>query len=106
MRRMRVLCISARGEVNSAPGTPADTPFTLHTSVAYGALFDHTVSSSAVMHVDTGTSATQVTVRRHLGRIFDSVDFVKMTDRMMAGQVLKSLIDHVEVEIQSLNENA
>jgi hypothetical protein len=89
-----------------APGTTADTPFTLHTSVAYGALFDHTVSSSALMLVDTGSSTTEVTVRRHLGRIFDGVDFVKMTDRMMAGQVLKSLIDHVEVEIEPVNENA
>jgi len=89
-----------------APGATADTPFTLHTAVAYGALFDHTVSSSAAVHVDTGTSAAQVTVRRHLGRIFDGVDFVKMTDRMVAGQVLKSLIDHVDVEIRSANENA
>lgn len=89
-----------------APGTTADTPFTLHTAVAYGALFDHAMGSPAAIHVDTGTSATQVTVRRHLGRIFDSVDFVKVTDRMMAGQVLKALIDHVEVEIESVNENA
>ena len=88
-----------------APGTAADTPFTLHTAVAYGALFDHTASSSAPLHVDTGTSATQVTVRRHLGSIFDGVDFVKMTDRMVAGQLLKSLVDHAEVEIQSVNEN-
>ena len=89
-----------------APGTTADTPFTLHTAVAYGALFDHTVNSSAALHVDTGTSATQVTVRRHLGRIFDGVDFVKMTDRMIAGQVLKSLVDHIEVDIESIHENA
>jgi hypothetical protein len=89
-----------------APGTTADTAFTLHTAVAYGALFDHTASSPAALHVDTGTSATQVTVRRHLGRIFDSVDFVNMTDRMVAGQVLKSLIDHVQVEIEPVNENA
>jgi hypothetical protein len=88
------------------PGTTADTPFTLHTAVAYGALFDHTVSSTAAMQVDTGASATRVTIRRHLGKIFDGVDFVNMTDRMAAGQVLKSLIDHVEVDIQPVNEAA
>jgi hypothetical protein len=89
-----------------APETTTDTPFTLHTAVAYGALFDHTVNPAAPLHVDTGSSATATTVRRHLGRIFDGVDFVTMTDRVIAGQVLKSLLDHVEVEIKPMNENA
>jgi len=88
-----------------APGTSVQTPFSLHTGVAYGALFDHAAHAAAPMHVDTGRGATAVTVRRHLGRIFDGVDFVKMTDRMIAAQILKSLVDHVEVEIKSENES-
>jgi hypothetical protein len=87
-----------------AAGTAVETPFTLDTASAYGALFDHAANASAAMHVDTGTSAIQVTIRRHLGKMFDGVDFAKMTPRMAAGQVLKSLIDHVEVDITSGNE--
>lgn len=88
-----------------APGASADVPFTLHTASANGTVLDRTVNSTAI-RVDTGSDATQVTVRRHLGRIFDGVDFGEMTDKMAAGQVLKSLVDHVEVEMTSLHENA
>jgi hypothetical protein len=89
-----------------SPGTSTETRFTVHTAVAYGQLFDHAARSSASIHVDSGSSATRVTVRRHLGKIFDGVDFVKMTDRMVAAQILKSLVDRVDVEITSTNENA
>jgi hypothetical protein len=89
-----------------APGTAADVPFTVQTASAYGALFDHAVNSAAPIHVDTGRSALEVTVRLRLGKIFDGVDFVKMTDRMVAGQVLRSLVNHAEVEIKSVDEDA
>lgn len=83
-----------------APGASAAVPFTLHTAVAYGALFDHTIGPPGALHVDTGRAATEVTVRRHLGSIFDGVDFIGMTDRVVAGQILKSLVDHIEVEVK------
>ncbi len=89
-----------------APGSSADIPFTLHTAVAYGALFDHTVNSAAPMRVDTGRQAVQVTVRRHLGRIFDGVAFGTMPERAVAGQILKSLVDHVDVEITPVDDDA
>jgi hypothetical protein len=89
-----------------AAATDAEVAFTLHTPAAYGALFDHTTAPAASIHVDTGRWAMQVTVRRHLGRIFDGVDFVKMPNRVVANQVLKSLIDHVEVEITPVDDHA
>jgi hypothetical protein len=87
-----------------APGGSAEVPFTVHTAAAYGALFDHIINSSAPIHVDTGDSATQVIVRRHLGKIFDAVDFAQMKVPVIANQILNSLIDHVEIEINSVPE--
>lgn len=89
-----------------APGSSGATPFSIHTAIAYGGLFDHTVDSPAMLQVDTGRGATQVTVRRHAGRMFDGVDFARMTDQVAAGQILRSLIDHADVEIQPLDEHA
>jgi hypothetical protein len=82
----------------------AATPFTLHTAVANGGLFDRPAGSRAAMRVDTGKNAARVIVRRHLGRIFDGVEFASMTEHQVAGEILKSLIDHVEVEIDILHE--
>jgi len=84
-----------------APGAPTEVPFTVHTAAAYGALFDHSINPSAPIHVDTGSATTQVIVRRHLGRIFDGVDFAQMRPPVAANQILKSLVDHAEVEINS-----
>ncbi len=88
-----------------APGSPTAAPFMLHTPAANGGLFDHTASGAA-LHVDTGRAAVRVTVRRHLGKIFDGVDFTKMSTRMVAGQILKSLIDHVEVTVEQVDAGA
>jgi len=88
------------------PGGTTDMPFTVHTAVANGGLFDRATGAREPMRFDTGTSALQVTVRRRLARMFDGVDFATMTDRMVASQILKALIDHVEVEIVPVDEHA
>ena len=85
-----------------APGSDAAIPFALHTAVANGGLFDRVTTTTAPLHVDTGQAATRVTVRRHLGALFTGVDFSTMQDGVLAEQILKSLIDHVEVEIAAL----
>lgn len=87
-----------------AAGADAPTPFTLHTAVANGGLFDRATGAPTAMRVDTGRNATQVTVRRDLGRMFDGVDFAAMAEGQIAGQILTSLIDHVDVGIEALRE--
>jgi hypothetical protein len=52
--------------------------------------------------VNTGVAAMDVEVRRHLGRMFDGVDFIHMGERAVALQILKALVDHVDVEIEQL----
>ena len=81
------------------PGASTEAPFALHTALANGALVDR--AGDAALHVDTGRETARVTVRRHLGRMFDGVDFATMTPQMVAGQILKSLVAHVEVTIES-----
>ncbi len=83
-----------------APGSSADVPFSIHTGSANGALFEHTVGSHAAIHLDVGRTGAIVTVRRHLGSLFDGVDFAAMNDRRVAGQVLQSIVDNAELEIQ------
>lgn len=86
-----------------APDATADSAFTVHTASAYGQLFERVASSAAALHVDTADGGTEVVIRRHLGRVFDAVDFAHMADRMIAQQILKSIVDHVEVEIVPIN---
>ncbi len=86
-----------------APGSSAEMPFTIHTASAYGQLFEQAGNPPAAIHVDTGIEAAQVEVRRHLGRMFDGVDFMRMADRAIALQILKALVDHVDVEIVRLD---
>jgi hypothetical protein len=83
-----------------APGTSTETPFTVHTAVANGALLDRTTTPPAPIHVDTGRAAAHVIVRRHLALLFEGVDFAGLGERVLPGRILQSLIDHVEVEIE------
>lgn len=84
-----------------APGAASPMPFTIHTAIANGGLFDRTLSSMAI-HVDTGLVTTRVTVWRHLGSLFDAVDFATMPDAVRAGRILTSIIDHVGIEIAAV----
>jgi len=85
------------------PGVSTEAPFALHTAIANGALLDR--AGDAALHVDTGRETVRVTVRRHLGRMFDGVDFATMTPQAIAGQILKSMVAHVEVAIESVHES-
>ena len=85
-----------------APGATRPTPFTIHTAIANGGLFDRT-ATSAPIRVDTGRTTTRVTVRRHLGSLFDAVDFTTMTEGVRAEGILASIIDHVEIEIAAVD---
>jgi hypothetical protein len=51
------------------------------------------------IHVDTGLATTRVTVRRHLGSMFDSVDFARTSDAVRAERILASIVDHAGIEI-------
>jgi hypothetical protein len=88
------------------PGGAADVPFVVHTGAAHGALFDRTIRCAAPLRVDTGSAATRITVRRHLGAVFDGVEFARMRPPVVANRVLQSLIDHADVEITSLDDPA
>jgi hypothetical protein len=83
-----------------APGASEDTPFSLHESVANGALLRETGSPPAPIHFDTGTANLRVTAVRHLAALFKGVDFAKLTGRPLAGRILQSLVDSVEVKIE------
>jgi len=87
-----------------APGASTTVPFVIHTAAAYGALFDHAAHMPAI-RVDTGSNGARVVVRRHLGSIFDGVDFAQMRPPVMASQTLKALIDHVDVQIDLVSED-
>jgi len=82
-----------------APGGGAETPFTVHTAVAYGQLFDRTARSDRVLHVDTGRESVRVEVRRRRRHMFDRVDFSRMAERQLALQILTSFVNDAEVEI-------
>jgi hypothetical protein len=83
-----------------APGSATETPFALHTAVANGALLDHVGTPERPIHVDTGTEEVRVTVVRHLAALFKGVDFVKLNERALPGQILQSFVDGVEVRIE------
>jgi hypothetical protein len=83
-----------------APGAVDETPFTLHTSVANGALLDHGGNPPAPIHVDTGVESVRVTVVRRLKALFKGVDFVKLNERALPGHLLQSFVDGVEVKIE------
>jgi hypothetical protein len=85
-----------------APGATTETPFKFHTAVANGALLDHTGTAAAPIHVDTGTEEVRVTVVRHLAALFKGVDFVKLNERALPGQILQSFVDGVELRIERL----
>ena len=87
-----------------APGASANTPFSIHTALAYGALFEHAGRDATALHVDTGIRGATVAVRRHRGRMFDGVDFAHMTERAVALQVLRALVDHADVEVAAGDE--
>ena len=82
-----------------APGSTTDVPFTIHTASAYGQLFESAGSPAAPIRVDTGRSALQVEVRRKLARMFDGVDFAHMTDKNIALQALRSLVNSAEIQV-------
>ena len=84
-----------------APAADAPTPFAIHTAIANGGLFDHT-GAAAPIRVDMGQGATRVTVRRHLGSLFDGVDFATTSDSVRASRILASVVEHVEVELASV----
>lgn len=82
-----------------APDSTADVPFTIHTASAYGQLFERAGVPPAPIRVDTGRTALQVEVLRKLARMFDGVDFAHMTDKNIALQVLRSLVNSAEIRV-------
>jgi hypothetical protein len=84
-----------------APVSEAEVPFGVHTAVANGGLLDRSGAPPAPIHVDTGRESAHVTVRRQLAALFDGVDFAKMKGDVIAGQMLQSFVDHLEVDIET-----
>lgn len=82
-----------------APGSTAEVPFTLHTASAYGALVEHAGADAQPLRVDTGDRDARVTVRRRRARMFDGVDFAHVNERAAAMQVLRALVEHVDVSV-------
>ena len=84
------------------PGAASPTLFTIHSAIANGGLFDRTATSVPI-RVDTGRATTRVTVRRHLGSLFDAVDFATMPESVRAERILAAAIDHIEIEIAAVD---
>ncbi len=80
-----------------APGAASPTPFTVHTSIANGNVFDR--AGFAPIRVDTGGAGARGTVRRHPGPLFPAVDFASTAERVRAGGILQSLVAGAEVQI-------
>jgi hypothetical protein len=83
-----------------APGATSDRPLSLRTAVAYGQLFERSAATRA-LQVDTGAVASVVTVRRNLARAFDGIDFAHLDDKAIGFQILRSLVDHSSVELET-----
>lgn len=83
-----------------APGSSSDVPFTLHTASAYGALLEHAGADPQPLRVDTGDGDARITIRRHRARMFDGVDLARVSERAAAMQVLRALVEHVDVRIE------
>lgn len=81
-----------------APGAANDVPFTLHGASAYGALVERDADARP-LRVDTGEGAARVTIRRQRARMFDGVDFARVSDRAAALQVLRAIAEHAEVRV-------
>lgn len=86
------------------PGVSKPLLLKLHTAIANGVLLDHVEAPAAPLRVDTGRAATRVTIRRHLTRAFDGIDFATVAESAVAERVLQSLVDHVDVEIEPDDE--
>lgn len=90
----------------TAPGSTSEVPFAVHAAIANGVLRNRSVAPAAPIRVESGRSAMQVTVRRHLTRAFDGIDFATASQASVAAAVLQSLVDHVDVEIEALDEHS
>ncbi|HZR81275.1 MAG TPA: hypothetical protein VFD92_09295 [Candidatus Binatia bacterium] len=88
-----------------APGASAEIPFTIQSAAAYGQLFDRAAGASSALRVDTGRESVEVTIRRHLDRMFDGVDFARMPEKAAALQMLRSLVDHSDAEVVPSHAN-
>ncbi len=84
-----------------APETATDVPFTVHSDVAYGQLFERVVGD-APLRVDTGTESVRVELRRRRSRLFDGVDFARMSERQAALRMLTSFVDATTVVVAPL----
>jgi hypothetical protein len=81
-----------------------DTAFALKTTVANGIVVDlfpvgQFGNAKTKFRLDLGTTGAEVVFRRNFDRIFDGVDFATMPDRLKVQQILKNLIDTMEVEV-------
>lgn len=83
-----------------APGSASDVPFTLHTASAYGALVERAGTDARPLRVDAGDGDARITVRRHRARMFDGVDLAHVPERVAAMQVLRALVEHVDVRVE------
>ena len=83
-----------------APGSSSDVPFTLHTASAYGALLEHAGADPQPLRVDTGDGDARITILRHRARMFDGVDLARVNERAASMQVLRALVENVDVQIE------
>jgi hypothetical protein len=89
-----------------APGSVSAVPFTLHTASAYGALVEHANGDARPLRVDTGDGDARITVRRDRAHMFDGVDLAHVPERTAALQVLRALVEHVEVRVAQAGDGS
>lgn len=83
-----------------APGASSDVPFTLDGASAYGALVERVDGDTHPLHLDTGAGAARVTLRRHRAHMFDGVDLAHVPERAAVLQVLRAIVEHVDVRVE------
>lgn len=80
------------------PGRDTFEPFSVSTAVANGKMLPLTRSPEGAL--DTGRDAATIIFRRNLDTLFDRVDFSAMPEKRIAREILRNLIDGVEVEVR------
>jgi hypothetical protein len=81
-----------------APGSTAQIPFTIKTSLGNGNLYDLKITGSdQLVHAVISSAQVQITIRRHIDTMFNGVDFTRMDDETRTSMVLDALIVNTEM---------
>ena len=80
-----------------ADGAVESVPFVIETELAWGGFIPLS------QPLDSGNNNVTVVVKRSLSTLFDDIDFATMDDAARAKSILRSLIQHTTIDVQTIN---